>query len=133
MAPDLSRLKEAALPNALSGAFRDLGDLLQKEFRLARAEISEKIATKVHAAIWLGAAAVLGLLAAILAVQALVFGIASFGIAMHWSCLIVAAVFSCLAALAFFKGRANAAETIVPTRTLRNINQDIATAKEQLT
>jgi hypothetical protein len=35
--------------------------------------------------------------------------------------------------MAFFKGRANAAENLAPTRTLNNIKRDIATAKEQLT
>jgi Putative Actinobacterial Holin-X, holin superfamily III len=131
MEPD--RLKDTALPHALSDAVGDLADLFQKELRLARAEISEKISAKLNAGIWMSAAAGLGLITAILAVQALVFGIASYGVALHWSCLIVAGVFACLAALAFFKGRANAAEDLTPNRTLHNLKRDIATAKEQLT
>jgi hypothetical protein len=131
MAPD--RLKDLALPHALSGAVGDLADLIQKELRLARAEISQKISTKLQATAWMSVAAGLGLITAILGVQALAFGIASYGIAMHWSCLIVGGVFACLAAMAFFKGRANASENLAPTRTLNNIKRDIATAKEQLT
>jgi len=129
----LEHLKDTALPRALSNAVGDLAELVQKELRFARAEISEKISTKLQATAWLSAAAAFGLITAILAVQALVFGIASFGIAMHWSCLIVAGVFACLAALAFFKGRADAAQELTPTRSLINIKRDIATAKEQLT
>jgi hypothetical protein len=129
----LDRVKDTTLPHALSNVVSDLADLLQKEVKLARAEISEKVSTKVQAGIWMAVAGGLGLVTAILAVQALVFGIASFGIAMHWACLIVAGIFACLAALAFFKGRANAAEELAPTRTIQNIKRDITTAKEQLT
>ena len=129
----LDRLENTALTHALSATVGDLADLVQKELRLARAEISEKVSSKLQATAWMAAAAALGLITAILAVQALIFGIASYGIAMHWSCLIVAGVFACLAALAFFKARANAAEELTPTRTLDNIKRDIATAKEQLT
>lgn len=131
MAPD--RLRNSKLPNALSDAFGDLADLLQKELRLAQAEIAEKLSNKVRGAIWIAAAGALGFLAAILAVQAAVFAIASYGIPIHWSCLIVSGAFACLAALAFFTGRANAAEELTPARTLHNVKQDIATAKEQLT
>ena len=81
----LEHLKDTALPHALSNAVGDLAELVQKELRLARAEISEKISTKLQATAWLSAAAAFGLITAILAVQALVFGIASFGIAMRRS------------------------------------------------
>jgi hypothetical protein len=131
MAPN--HLEDTVLTRAFSDAVGDLADLVQKELRLARAEIGEKISTKLLATAWISAAAALGLITLILVVQALVFGIASYGIAMHWSCLIVAGIFACSAALAFFKGRANAAEDMTPTRSLRNIKRDIATAKEQLT
>jgi hypothetical protein len=126
-------LEDTRLTHALSDAVGDLADLVQKELRLARAEIGEKISTKLLATAWISAAAALGLITLILVVQALVLGIASYGIAMHWSCLIVAGIFASSAALAFFKGRANAAEDMTPTRSLRNIKRDIATAKEQLT
>jgi hypothetical protein len=121
------------LPNALSDSIGDLADLIQKELRLAKAEIAEKVSNKFRGAIWIAAAGILGFLAAILAVQAAVFAIASYGIPVHWSCLIVSGVFACLAALAFLTGRANAAEDVTPTRTVQNVKQDIATAKEQLT
>ena len=47
---ELDRLKDTALPHALSDAVGDLADLVQKELRLARAEISEKISAKLNAA-----------------------------------------------------------------------------------
>ena len=127
-------LKDSRLTRTLSDVVGDLADLFQKEMRLARAEISDKIATKLQGSAWMAAAGILGLLAALLLVQALVFGIASFfGIALHWSCLIVAGLFGVGAAAAFFGGRAQVQEELTPTRTINQIKQDIATTKEQLT
>jgi hypothetical protein len=127
------QLKNSALPRALSDVLADLGDLFQKEMRLARAELSAKLSTKLQAGIWMSVAGVLGVVAALLVVQAAVFAIASVGIAMHWSCLIVAGVLAAIAAAAFFKGRADAREELTPTRTIHQINQDIRATKEQLT
>ena len=127
------RLKNAALPHALSDVVADLADLFQKEVRLARAEISAKIGAKLQAGVWMSAAAVLGMIAVLLVVQAIVFGIASTGIAMHWSCLIVAVAIGAVAGLAYAKGRADAQEELTPTRTIHQIKRDISTAKEQLT
>jgi hypothetical protein len=73
-----------------------------------------------------------GLIAVILVAQALVFGIASYGIAIHWSCLIVSGILLVVAALFFFKGRADAKGDLMPTQTLRHIKRDISVAKEQL-
>jgi predicted anti-sigma-YlaC factor YlaD len=126
-------LKNTALARALSDVVADLADLVQKEVRLARAELSEKLSLKIQAGVWMSVAAALGLVAALLLVEAVVFGIASgFGIALHWSCLIVAALSAAIGAAAYAKGRANSREEILPTRTIYQVKQDIATAKEQL-
>jgi hypothetical protein len=110
-----------------------LADLLRKELQLAKSEITEKIVTRLRASVWMIVAGVLGMVAALLLVEAAVFGIASFGIALHWSCLIVAAVLAAGGAAAFFQGRAAAEGELLPTRTAKQISQDIQTAKEQLT
>ena len=128
----LDRLKNTALPHALSDVVGDLAELVQKELRLARAEVSQKISAKLQAGAWMGTAVGLGLITTIVAVQALVFGIASYGIALHWSCLIVAGLLAVVAAAAFAKGHADDQEGLAPTRTIENIKEDIATAKEQL-
>ena len=128
----LDRIKDAALPQALSNVVGDLVDLFQIEMRLARAELSEKIATKLQAGIWISVAGVLALIAGLLIVQAIVLGIASYGIALHWSCLIVAGVLAVIALMSFFKGRSGAKEELAPTRTINQVKKDIATAKEQM-
>jgi hypothetical protein len=111
----------------------EIPDLLRKELQLAKTEITEKIVSRLRASVWMIVASVLGMVAALLLVEAAVFGIASFGIALHWSCLLVAAVLAAAAAAAFFQGRAAAQDELVPTRTAKQISQDIKTAKEQLT
>jgi hypothetical protein len=128
----LERIKEAALPHTVSNVVADLADLFQKEMRLARAELSDKITTKLQAGVWMSAAGVLALIAGLLVVQAVVVGIASYGIALHWSCLIVAGVLAAFAVMLFFKGRFDAKGELAPTRAINQVKQDIATAKEQL-
>ena len=124
------RLKDSTLSHSLSEVVADLADLFQKELRLAKAEISSKISTKINAGIWASAAAVLAFMAAFSVLQAIILAIASYyDIAMHWSCLIVAAGL----AIAFLKGRADAQEDLAPGRTIHQIKRDISTAKEQLT
>jgi len=126
------QLKNTVLPRALSDVVGDLADLFQKELRLARTELSEKISNKLRAGIWMSASAIFGAGTFLLILQALVFAIASYGIAMHWACLIVAAALAGLGGFAFAMGRADAIEDLTPTRTIHQVKQDFATAKEQL-
>ena len=125
-------LKNAALPRALSEVLADAADLIQKEFRLARAELSGHIATKMQGAVWMGAAGVLGFVSLLLLVLAIVHAIAAFGIALHWSYLIVAIGVAALAALAFVKGRSDVGQPLTPERAIRNLETDISAAKEHL-
>ena len=126
-------LRNTGLVQALTDLVADLADLLRKELQLAKTEITEKIVSRLRASMWMVVASALGMVAALLLVEAAVFAIASFGIALHWSCLIVAALFAAAAAAAFFQGRSQAQDELLPTRTARQISQDIRTAKEQLT
>jgi Putative Actinobacterial Holin-X, holin superfamily III len=125
------RLRYAAAP--VTEVVADLADLSQKELRLASAELSAKLSAKLHAGIWMSVAGVLGLIAGLVLIQAAIFAIASFGIALHWSCLIVAAALGAVALVSYLKGRADAREELTPARTIHQIKRDIATVKEQLT
>jgi hypothetical protein len=127
------RLWNSGLAQALTALFADLADLLQKELQLAKTEITEKITSRLRASVWMIVAGVVGMVAALLLVEAAVFAIASFGLALHWSCLLVAAVLAAGAAAAFYHGRSVAEDELLPTRTAKQISQDIKTAKEQLT
>ena len=127
------QLKNSALPQVVSEVVSDLADLFQKEMQLARAELAAKLSTKMQGGVWMSAAGLTALIAVLLILQAIVFGIASFGIALHWSCLIVAAGLGVIAAAAYFKGRSDLKAELTPTRTIRQIRRDISTTKEQLT
>jgi hypothetical protein len=129
----LDHLQNSGLTRALTDLLADLAELVQKELQLAKTEIAEKITARLRASAWMVAAGVLGMVAALLIVEAAVFAIASFGLALYWSCLVVAAIFVAGAAAAFYHGRSLTEEELLPSRTARQITQDIKTAKEQLT
>lgn len=124
--------RNSSLPSAFSRVVTDLADLMQKEVQLAKAELTEKISTSVRAGVWMSGALVLAVVATFLVVQACVLGLsAATGIALHWSSLIVAAVLGVLASAAIAKGRADAPDQLTPDRTIHQVKQDIAAAKEQ--
>jgi hypothetical protein len=129
----IERARVSGVPRAAADVLSDLADLVLKEARLARAELSAKLSNKLRAGVWISTAAGLGLVAVILFAQALVFWIeAAFAVPIHLSCLIVAVGFAAIAALAFYQGRQDAQEDLTLTRTMQQIEQDINTTKEQL-
>jgi hypothetical protein len=126
-------LRNSGLVRSLTDLLADLSDLVQKEIRLARAEVTEKISARLQASGWMVAAGLLGLIAALLIVEATALAIASYGLALHWACLLVAAILAAAGAAVFYHGRSLADEELLPTRSVRQVTRDIATAKEQLT
>jgi uncharacterized protein YacL len=129
----LDHLQSSGLMRALTELLADLAELVQKELQLAKTEITEKITSRLRASAWMVVAGILGLVAALLVVEAAVFALSSFGLALHWSCLLVAAILIAIAAAAFFHGRSLADDDLLPSRTARQVAQDIKTTKEQLT
>lgn len=124
----------SSVPNAFSQVITDLADLMQKEMRLARAELSEKLSISIRAGVWMSVAAVLAIASGFLIVQASVLGLsAATGIALHWSCLLVAALLAAAAGAGFTKGRADVPDQLTPERAINQVKQDIAVAKEQFT
>lgn len=127
------RLRDTALPTAFSNVIADVADLFQKEIQLAKAELSQKLATKVRGGFWIFGAGILFLLAGAVLCQALVIWIATLGIALHLACIIVSAALLGLAALAYLAGRRDVGEALTPDRSIHQIKEDIRTTKEQLT
>lgn len=127
------RVRNSTLTRAVSDVVADFADLVQKEMRLARAEIAEKLSNKLRAGIWLSGAAALAFVTVLLLVQALVLWIATLGFSLAEACLMVAGATAALAALAYAAGRADAAESLAPDRTIHQVNRDIQETKERLT
>ena len=126
-------VRNSVLVRTLADVLDDLPDLLQKEVRLAQAEFTEKIRDGAQASVWMMVAGLLGFVTFFILIEAAIFAIASLGLALHWSCLIVAAVIGGCSAAAFFYGRSTMPNTLVPTRSVSQVNEDIRTVKEQLT
>jgi len=126
------RLKNSALPRALSDVVTDVADLFQKELQLARAELGAKLSIKLRAGVWMSTAAGFAVVAVVLLAQALVVWLTTLGIALHLSCLIIAVVMAAAASLAFYQGHSDAQEELTPRRTIHQIKQDITITKEQL-
>lgn len=123
------------------GVFQAVGEtigrateLIQIEFRLAKAELAEKAA---HA----GAALALVLVGAIfvtaalfLLLQAIVLGLIAAGLSPVAATLIVAVATMAIGLGFAMTGRKQlSAEALVPNRTLNDIQRDTALVKEKLT
>jgi hypothetical protein len=124
-------LRDSALVRAVTDLMADLSDLVQKEMRLARAEIAHKLTIRLRVGAWMAVAGLLAVTAFLLIVEGAVFALVSAGFAIAWSCLTVAALLVALAAFTFYFGRANGSVDFTPTRTVRQFNEIMKTAKEQ--
>jgi hypothetical protein len=126
-------LRNSPLLRTLADVLEDLPDLVQKEIRLAQAEFIGKIKDGVRASVWMMVAGFLGLVTFFILIEAAIFAIANLGLPLHWSCLIVAAVIGGCAAVTFLYGRSTMPDTLVPTRSVSQVNEDLRIVKEQVT
>src|SRR5215470_17896073 len=94
-------MRESGLVRAATDLFADLSDLIQKEIRLARAEIVHKLSASVRGGIFMAVAGVIGFLAVIFVLEGIAFAIASTGLGPYWACFIVAAGLFAIAAGVF--------------------------------
>ena len=126
------RLRASPLPRALSEVVVDVADLVQKEMRLARAEIGEKLSNKLRAGTWMVVAAAMALSAFLMLIEGLALWIATFGISLYASHWIIGAALALISVLAYFAGRADARESLAPERTIHQLNRDMTETKERL-
>lgn len=126
-------LRNSVLSRTLVDLLGDLSDLLSKEIRLARAELIGKLQSTIRAGVWSALAALLCLMAIFFLLEAAVFALVSLGLAAYWACLIIAGVLAGCGVGAFASGRAAAPRDITPSRSIRQINEDIRTVKELVT
>ena len=129
----LDDLRNSALSRTLSEFLADLRDLIQKEIRLLRAEVSEKLGTRLQAVVWMVGAGVLALVAVLFLLIGVVFALIAWGLSPHLSCFVVAAALAILAVILLSYGRTLLAQDVLPSRAARQLNQDVKTIKEQLT
>ena len=126
-------LRESAVVRALADLLGDLSDLVGKEMRLAKAEMTEKLTSRLRGMIWMGVAALLGLTAFVLVIQSAVVALARWGLELHWAYLLVAAALAAIGTAAFLQGRSAAQDELLPSRTLAQLTNDLRTVKERVT
>ena len=125
-------LGRTRLARSLADVLADTSELFSKQIQLAKSEVMANIGRGVRAGVWTIAAAFLFVLTAILLIEAAVFGIASAGIAVHWACLMVAAVLAAIGLGLIVYSRQLMRNALVPERSVRQFNKDVSVAKEQL-
>jgi len=122
-------LRDTVLIRTASELATDFSDLLQKQLRLARAEISQKVIEGLRSAIWMALGAFLALLAIVFFAEGAVLVLANAGLPLHWSCLLIAAILALVAALGFYTGRAAASSDLSPARSIRQFNEALKTLR----
>ena len=116
----------------LGNAFQHFSQLVRSEIALAKAEVADTISTKISGGVWIIFGSVMCVLAFAFALEAAVFAIAARGIALHWSCLIVAGALLVIGLAFALYGRSNMQKSLAPERSLRQLNRDAAVAREQM-
>jgi hypothetical protein len=124
-------LRESVIVRAMTDLLADLSDLIQKEARLARAEVTAKLTSRLRGGVWMAVGGLLGLVAALFVLEGVVFALAHAGMPLHWACLLVAAVVAIAAAVAFHAGRSQGDGELAP-RTARQFDETLRTVREQL-
>jgi predicted phage tail protein len=118
-----------SLPRLLSDLVRELVTLVQRESRLVRTELSEKISQVESGLGYMVAGAICILVALQVLVGALVIALAQW-IGAGWSALAVGAVLAIIGALLARKGTAEMHD-LAPTRSMQQIGEDARLAREQ--
>lgn len=117
------------LLNSLAG---EISDLVREEITLARLEMSEKLNKMGRAAVILGAAAFVGLLAAGVLTATIVLGLSK-ALEPWLAALIVTAVYAIIAGILGLVGYRRMKQTGSPTpdEAIESVKEDVSWAKRQ--
>jgi len=126
-------LRNSILSRTLVDLIGNLSDLIGREIRLARAELTEKMQSAIRAGAWTAVAGLLGLTAVFFLLEAAVFALVTWGLAVYWACLVVAGVLAACGGVAFAVGRSGAPQDVFPNRSIKQISADVRTVKELVT
>jgi uncharacterized membrane protein YqjE len=126
-----SSRSDQSIGQLLSEAAGDISELLRKEVELAKVELREEASKASKAGAKLGAAAVAGHFALLLASFALAWGLAEV-MPAGWAFLIVAVVYAIVAAVLYFNGRKQLRNVSPkPRQTVETLKEDASWAREQ--
>lgn len=118
----------------LTAAISQSADLVQTEFRLARAEVSEKLAALRTAVILMLVGAIFLIVALGMVLQALVSVLITYGMSPPAAILLVAGGAAVIGLVLFLMGQKRLSpEELVPDRTLTSLSRDSRMVKETVT
>jgi uncharacterized membrane protein YgcG len=119
------------IPKLFGDAVEQLGKLVQNEAQLAKAELAQKITQASIGAAYIGGAAILIIPVIVLVLIALALGLTQLGlspVAAHLASAALAAVICgilVMVGMSYLKPK-----NLKPTVTMREVERDVATAKE---
>lgn len=125
-------LKNTTLLGIAGDLFGECTDLIEKELRLAKAEISENIAARLSAGMWMAASLMFGIIAFLLLIEGLIFFAVHRGVPPYIASFVAMAIVAIIGAALYAKGKAATRADLLPTKSIRSFTRDIRTAKEQL-
>jgi hypothetical protein len=126
-------VRERPITTLFTEVVAELTALVQTEFRLARAELNEKIDRVANSGMAIGAGAICALGGFFVLLLAIVEWLAVAGLPREWGLLIVGAAVAIVGGLLLWRGIKNLrGSALVPQRTVRQVRQDITVAKEQV-
>jgi hypothetical protein len=115
---------QKGLLDVAGSAWQDLGDLIQAELELFRAEISEKLTLSVWSAGLIGAGVILLAATLVLLLQAAIGALVAFGLPWLAAIFIVAVVTFVLGGGLVWSGFNNLAHRLTPTKTVAQVEKD---------
>jgi len=126
-----TRDQEHPVTSLITSVINEITHLLQTEFRLARAEVGEKVSQLSSGGILLGAGAVILLPGLTLLGFAIAHWLAAAGLSMEWAFTAVAVVVLLIGGGIVMAGfNALRASSLVPERTIDQVRADFSIAKE---
>jgi hypothetical protein len=122
---------DASVGELVSRVATDLSTLVRQELGLAKAEVKQEVTQAGKAVVLFAVGGVAGLMVLVFLSLAAMDGMATAGVALWLSALIVAAVWVVLGGIAALVGRGEIKKLDGPKRTLETVKEDVAWVKSR--
>jgi len=131
--PEPPPLRRPGVVTLVTAAVAQSADLLQAEFRLARVELSEKLAALRHSLVMMVGGAILLIVSLGMLLQALVSALIAAGMSPPVAILLVAGVTAVVGLALFLMGQKRLEPSnLTPDRTIDSLSADSRMVKESL-
>jgi hypothetical protein len=121
----------SSIPGLLGTAVEQLGELVHNEVRLARAEISEKVAQAGMGVAYVAAAGVLMIPVLVMLLITMALWLNQMGVSVVGSHLIAAGLGAAVSIVLAFSGLSRLKpERLMPNVTVQQVEQDVAVVRE---